>query len=451
MSNIESEGDWNISPSLKKKNKVKSGNKAGQQRLNQTSNNKKKKGFNKNNNSPHNPNSNKNKNNTIKNNQNINNNQKRNPSLPNNNNISNQPPQNTSGIKQPTWASSLFGTQTTHESNVVKASLPPSIAQQKEETTQKVSSKQTLDEAWDDLMTQDINTLDWNGDALIQQPPSIHINKSYTTSQITTTTNTNNADISWADLQEDKADLFNDPIAEAEIEVSMSDTEDNSSDAQYARYELERSRGSCPADEDESLWLERRRNAKICDLCYRSYGGTGEIQWCTSCVRIAPGHEDNVKSQPGTEMLNKGVKAKDVTMVLFHGSCPDGMAASWAAWKLLGRRARYHSVYHDRPFPDVSGQVVAVLDFYYEGKQLASMLEQCKALITIDHHKGAHEALAHIPNSHKVIDLEQSGATLAWNFFHPNAGVPIFLRYIEDVDMFRNNMKKQKKLTCMSI
>jgi hypothetical protein len=55
--------------------------------------------------------------------------------------------------------------------------------------------------------------------------------------------------------------------------------------------------------------------------------------------------------------------------------------------------SRYKQVYHGEPPPDVKGMTVAVIDFYYDGQDLKNMLGECKALITLDHHFGAIEAV----------------------------------------------------------
>ena len=65
-------------------------------------------------------------------------------------------------------------------------------------------------------------------------------------------------------------------------------------------------------------------------------------------------------------------------------------------------------------------------------------MKMARGLIVIDHHLTAKEALQKIPDANKIFDMRQSGATLAWNYFHPRHEIPMFLRYVEDRDLWRN-------------
>ena len=53
----------------------------------------------------------------------------------------------------------------------------------------------------------------------------------------------------------------------------------------------------------------------------------------------------------------------------------------------------------------------------------------------IDHHITAQEALKGL--DYCVFDMEQSGATLTWQYFFPKKPIPSMLSYIEDRDLWR--------------
>jgi len=123
-----------------------------------------------------------------------------------------------------------------------------------------------------------------------------------------------------------------------------------------------------------------------------------------------------------------------IDYVIYHASCSDGMAAAWAAWKLLGNKAEYYAATHGDPPPDVTDKTVAILDFSYDNATTKQMIAAAENLVIIDHHKSAMVELHDITNTH--FDLAHSGAVLSWNFFHPGKEPPKFVKYIEDRDLW---------------
>jgi len=130
-----------------------------------------------------------------------------------------------------------------------------------------------------------------------------------------------------------------------------------------------------------------------------------------------------------------------VDVVVYHANCPDGFAAALAAWKRLGDAATYVPAEHGPRAPvdlDVRGKRVVLLDYCFKQPVLERMRADAASLVVVDHHASAAADLdAALPQSSKVLQLRQSGATLAWNYFHPSAPVPVLLRYIEDRDIWR--------------
>jgi nanoRNase/pAp phosphatase (c-di-AMP/oligoRNAs hydrolase) len=129
------------------------------------------------------------------------------------------------------------------------------------------------------------------------------------------------------------------------------------------------------------------------------------------------------------------IKPEEVDLVIYHGNCPDGFGAAWAAWKLLGDKAEYVPAYHGMELPDVTGKTVAFIDFCpKDADELAVLESATKGLIVIDHHQTAEEACGHMDCTH--FDMSHSGCVLSWNFFHPGKEVPAMLSYIEDRDLY---------------
>lgn len=136
---------------------------------------------------------------------------------------------------------------------------------------------------------------------------------------------------------------------------------------------------------------------------------------------------------------------QDVDLVIYHANCPDGFGAAWAAWKLLGDRAQYLPASYGDPIPNVAGKNVAILDFSYSRYDIKKMIEKANSLIVLDHHKTAQQNLAGIPEAQ--LDMSRSGAILSWQFFHGSEDPPIFLRYIEDRDLWRFELEDSKAVS----
>jgi len=123
------------------------------------------------------------------------------------------------------------------------------------------------------------------------------------------------------------------------------------------------------------------------------------------------------------------------TIVFYHGSCPDGFGGAYAAWKKFGDAAEYVPLTRgDDPMPDVTGADLYFVDFVYEKERMDEIAKDASSLIVLDHHAGVQEVTESFPGS--VFDNERSGATLAWNYFHPGVPVPLLLSFVEDDDLF---------------
>lgn len=123
--------------------------------------------------------------------------------------------------------------------------------------------------------------------------------------------------------------------------------------------------------------------------------------------------------------------------VLYHESCPDGFGAAYAAWKKFGDTAEYIPVkYGDEPPAGLAGREVYIVDFCYEDQeQLGMLAREAKRLVVLDHHKSNREQVESTPEH--VYDANRSGATIAWNYFHPETPAPRLMRYLEDGDLYR--------------
>ena len=131
-------------------------------------------------------------------------------------------------------------------------------------------------------------------------------------------------------------------------------------------------------------------------------------------------------------------------LVITHKNCNDGTGTAEVI--------KYHSnlnvikepsimyLTHDSfDFKDVieacKDKVVYVGDFSFTKDELEELSKVTKSIIVIDHHLSAFESIGDLDYVH--IDLEKSGARLAWEFFFPlTVKAPILIALIEDRDLW---------------
>ncbi len=140
--------------------------------------------------------------------------------------------------------------------------------------------------------------------------------------------------------------------------------------------------------------------------------------------------------------------------ILYHADCPDGFGAAYAAWLRFGTGAGYRAMHHGEPWEmaEIAGNDVYILDFSFPPDLLEAMAGLASSVTQIDHHASARQPWAgRLTKTHEggesfghptlpltvIFDLDKSGARLAWEFFNPTRPVPLLLRHIEDMDLWR--------------
>ncbi len=128
--------------------------------------------------------------------------------------------------------------------------------------------------------------------------------------------------------------------------------------------------------------------------------------------------------------------ADERTIVLYHGNCPDGFGGAYAAWKKLGDTVEYRALSYGKPVPtDLAGAHLYFIDFCYELPVMERLAEEAASFTVLDHHEGTQAVVESFTNH--VYEVDHSGATIAWTYFHPETPVPLMLKYVEDGDLYR--------------
>lgn len=145
----------------------------------------------------------------------------------------------------------------------------------------------------------------------------------------------------------------------------------------------------------------------------------------------------------------------DLTKVFYHGDkCPDGKCASWVIWRLMKEKVatkefHLYGVSHGHNPPDVSGDVIAILDFCFPKKVIIEMAKKAKKIYILDHHASTERELAgKLPeNVVAILDNSRSGSEITWDWVYPGIPRPWFLEVISDRDLFRWTRPYSKKVT----
>ncbi|CAJ2667200.1 unnamed protein product [Trifolium pratense] len=174
--------------------------------------------------------------------------------------------------------------------------------------------------------------------------------------------------------------------------------------------------------------------------------------------------------------MKKGCSAA----ILYHYPCPDGVFAALAAHLYFKATSSFsplffpNTVYsplrvEDLPLSEISD--LYLLDFVGPPGFVQEISTKVPRVIILDHHKTALESLCSEDTSLgenviKVIDMDRSGATIAFDYFkeklvNPDVGVVVnqpsvlgeferarqLFQYIEDVDLWRWRLQNSKAFT----
>lgn len=133
------------------------------------------------------------------------------------------------------------------------------------------------------------------------------------------------------------------------------------------------------------------------------------------------------------------------TIILYHANCPDGFGGAYAAWKKFGEGAEYRPLSYGKPIPeDLEGAHLYFIDCCLTKEAMEAIKATAASVTVLDHHVGVQEVVESMPEF--VYDLNRSGATIAWGYFHPDTPVPTLLSIIEDDDLFRFRLPDTKAM-----
>lgn len=160
-----------------------------------------------------------------------------------------------------------------------------------------------------------------------------------------------------------------------------------------------------------------------------------------------------------------GIRQKKNPLVIYHKNCADGFSAAWVfhhMQSILETTFDFHPGVYGEKLPDVADRVVYMVDFSYKRDAVIQMCKLANIVVLIDHHKTAIDDLSwlidegspeHQSNFDWYVDLERSGATLAWDYWAKHIGHefdipdrPVLLGHIEDRDLWRFKLPNTREI-----
>src|SRR3990167_6908610 len=135
-------------------------------------------------------------------------------------------------------------------------------------------------------------------------------------------------------------------------------------------------------------------------------------------------------------------------LCIYHANCADGFGAAWVIRKACAPQEVefYPGVYQNAP-PDVTGREVVMVDFSYKRPVMLELAAKAVSILVIDHHKSAAVELVGLPENVRVVmDMEHSGAMLAWRYCFDDVEPPKLLYHIEDRDLWRVRLPGARRM-----
>lgn len=135
----------------------------------------------------------------------------------------------------------------------------------------------------------------------------------------------------------------------------------------------------------------------------------------------------------------KSKNAASWPTVIYHGQCPDGFAAALCAWLYFEGRGDYIAMTHSETLPNLTGKSVYMLDIAFNRPKMEKAIDEAASLVVLDHHQSAAEDLhgLNCPCGKISFNLGQSGARMAWEYFHAGKSLPALIKHVEDRDLLQ--------------
>lgn len=125
-------------------------------------------------------------------------------------------------------------------------------------------------------------------------------------------------------------------------------------------------------------------------------------------------------------------------IVFYHAQCQDGFASAFVARQYFGDSAEYIPVEYttsfQKEYPLRNCEIVFV-DFCPNMEDFVYLTGQGNRILVLDHHESRFTEFQGQPGC--VFDKDKCGAVMTHEYFFPDTPVPLYLKYIQEEDLYR--------------
>lgn len=139
-----------------------------------------------------------------------------------------------------------------------------------------------------------------------------------------------------------------------------------------------------------------------------------------------------------------------IDLLVYHGGCTDGVAGAWCFWSKYMNKNSEKLVYgkHGENIPDAKGKNVLFVDIAPDITYLSELLKVANHVRVLDHHASTKPLLdVKADNFSIVLDMDRSGAQIAWDEAFPNTTRPWYIEDIADRDLWKWSIPDSKNST----
>jgi oligoribonuclease NrnB/cAMP/cGMP phosphodiesterase (DHH superfamily) len=138
-------------------------------------------------------------------------------------------------------------------------------------------------------------------------------------------------------------------------------------------------------------------------------------------------------------------------IIVFHYPCQDGLTSAWIAYHYHQLNCKLLEMYPISNSDEINldrlkNKKVLFCD-YCPSLDILNKIEDIAYEIKIlDHHKSSMEKLSN--KKYAIFDMNKSGAGLTWDYFFPDNYMPLFVKMIQDRDLWKWEIEESKDFTC---
>jgi len=137
-------------------------------------------------------------------------------------------------------------------------------------------------------------------------------------------------------------------------------------------------------------------------------------------------------------------------VVMFHYPCQDGLTSGWITnyyHKSNNKIIDLYPIKHGDPydFSRLENKKLIICDYAPSLEVLNELEKKCSEIKILDHHITAKESLQDKP--YATFDMNKSGAGLTWEYFFPDIEMPLFIKMVQDRDLWKWSIPNSKDFT----